>query len=149
MRMGVTLRFLAMGDTYTRLMYHLRISKQQLSDLIPEVCLAVYDKLKKIIKVRYKVANINSLGTYLSIIPSNYLDRLCTRSLLYINISWFIFMRARKHTPVPFCSNRWWRNTQNFWSYLTNTLTKSESLSSSLGSSFCAGVQIALDSLKK
>lgn len=45
-RLGVTLRFLATGDNYTSIMYNLRISKQQLSQLITEVCLALYNRLK-------------------------------------------------------------------------------------------------------
>lgn len=60
MRLGVTLRFLATGDSYTSLMYHLRISKQQLSELIPEVCLALYNRLKNVhLKVRTYFLLIN------------------------------------------------------------------------------------------
>ncbi|KAI8432775.1 hypothetical protein MSG28_013734 [Choristoneura fumiferana] len=48
MRLGATLRYLATGDSYTSLMYQLRISKQQLSELVPEVCMALYKSLKNL-----------------------------------------------------------------------------------------------------
>ena len=42
-----TLRFLAAGGSYTNLQYSTRISKQSLSQIIPETCEAIYTVLKK------------------------------------------------------------------------------------------------------
>ena len=41
-RLAITLRFLATGDSYAGLMYLFRVSKQIIAVIIPEVCLASY-----------------------------------------------------------------------------------------------------------
>lgn len=51
-RLAVTLRYLATGDSYSSLSYLFRISKQLISRIIPEVCEAIIDVLKKYIQVR-------------------------------------------------------------------------------------------------
>lgn len=50
-RLAVTLRFLASGDSYTSLMYTFKISKQIISEFVPEVCTAINIALRTYIKV--------------------------------------------------------------------------------------------------
>ncbi|XP_043262498.1 protein ALP1-like [Colletes gigas] len=50
-RLGVTLRFLATGDSYHSLMYLFNISKQTISKIIPKVCEALIDVLQDYIKM--------------------------------------------------------------------------------------------------
>lgn len=54
LRLAVTLRFLASGDSFTSLMYTFRISKQAISKMVPEVCEAIISSLKQYVKVCIK-----------------------------------------------------------------------------------------------
>jgi len=52
-RLAIILRFLATGDSYTSLMYLFKVSKQLISNIIPEVCIAIIEALQEIIQVKY------------------------------------------------------------------------------------------------
>ncbi|KAJ8937152.1 hypothetical protein NQ318_009318 [Aromia moschata] len=49
-RLAVTLRFLATGNSYHSLMYTFKISRQCISNFIPEVCDAIIKALKDNVK---------------------------------------------------------------------------------------------------
>ncbi|CAG4964315.1 unnamed protein product [Parnassius apollo] len=51
MRLAVTLRFLASGDSYESLHFLFKISPQLVSEIIPEVCLALNQVLKEEVKL--------------------------------------------------------------------------------------------------
>ncbi len=53
-RFGVTSRFLASGDSYHSLQYTLKISKQVISKIVPQVCNALVEALKEYIRVSQK-----------------------------------------------------------------------------------------------
>lgn len=50
-RLAVTLRYLASGDSFSSLSFLFKISKQTISTIVPEVCLALIDCLKDYIQV--------------------------------------------------------------------------------------------------
>ena len=54
LRLAVTLRFLASGDSFTSLMYTFRISKQAISQIVPELCEAIIYSLRTYVKVSVK-----------------------------------------------------------------------------------------------
>jgi hypothetical protein len=60
-RLAVTLRFLASGDSYTSLGYLLKISKQAISYIVPEICDALIIALQDYIKVRINNKYFNVL----------------------------------------------------------------------------------------
>jgi hypothetical protein len=47
-RLAISLRFLATGGSYTSLQYLFQISKQTFSEIVPEVCEAIVEALRKI-----------------------------------------------------------------------------------------------------
>ncbi|KAJ8912224.1 hypothetical protein NQ315_009048 [Exocentrus adspersus] len=52
-RLAITLRFLASGDSFESLHYLFKISPQLISKIVPEVCLALNEVLKEEIKGRF------------------------------------------------------------------------------------------------
>lgn len=50
-RLAITLRFLATGDSYRSLPYLFKVSSQIISRIIPEVCQALIEVLKVMVKV--------------------------------------------------------------------------------------------------
>ncbi len=57
-RLAVTLRFLATGDLYYSLSYTFKISKQTISETVPEVCDAVVEVMRDYITVSIFMYNI-------------------------------------------------------------------------------------------
>nr|CAH7739226.1 unnamed protein product [Callosobruchus chinensis] len=51
MRLAITLRFLATGDSYSSLMYLFRVSRPLICNIIPEVCACIIEALKEHVKV--------------------------------------------------------------------------------------------------
>lgn len=56
LRLAITLRFLATGGSYNSLIYLFTVSKPLISRIIPEVCEAIIESLKK----RHKMTRSNS-----------------------------------------------------------------------------------------
>nr|CAH7767947.1 unnamed protein product [Callosobruchus chinensis] len=50
MRLAITLRFLATGDSYSSLMYLFRVSRPLICKIIPEVCACIIEALKEHVK---------------------------------------------------------------------------------------------------
>jgi len=50
-RLALTLHFLATGNSYSSLAFTFKISKQSISSIIPEVCLAIIENLQDYVKV--------------------------------------------------------------------------------------------------
>lgn len=50
-RLAITLRFLATGDSYKSLYYLFKVSSQLISAIVPEVCSALINVLKDLVKV--------------------------------------------------------------------------------------------------
>lgn len=51
LRLAVTLRYLATGNSYTSLSYTFKISRQLISKIVPEVCRALIQSLKDYVRV--------------------------------------------------------------------------------------------------
>lgn len=58
-RLAITLRFLATGDSYRSLHFLFKVSSQLISTIIPEVCAAINEALKDQIKVNSFITNLN------------------------------------------------------------------------------------------
>ncbi|PNF25629.1 hypothetical protein B7P43_G03830 [Cryptotermes secundus] len=50
-RLALTLRYLATGDSYSSLSFVFKVSKQVISNILPEVCAALLDSLKEFVKI--------------------------------------------------------------------------------------------------
>ena len=46
-KLAITLRYLATGNTYTDLQYQFRVHKSTISGFVPKVCEVIYEKLKE------------------------------------------------------------------------------------------------------
>lgn len=51
-RLAITLRFLATGDSYKSLHFLFKVSSQIISKIVPEVCAAINEVLKNEVKVK-------------------------------------------------------------------------------------------------
>ena len=72
-RLLVTLRYLATGDSYASLMYLFRISEPSISRIIPEVCRALMDVLHDSVKVS---KNMNILNLFFNSLPHKYFYKI-------------------------------------------------------------------------
>jgi len=52
LKLEVTLRYLATGDSYKTLQYIYRVRKSSISEFVPEVFNAIYEELKEYIEVK-------------------------------------------------------------------------------------------------
>jgi len=57
LKLEVTLRYLATGDSYKTLQYMYRVGKSSISEFIPEVFNAIFEELKEFIEVKKKNKN--------------------------------------------------------------------------------------------
>ncbi|XP_039298168.1 uncharacterized protein LOC111056391 isoform X2 [Nilaparvata lugens] len=69
LRLVITLRYLATGDSFVSLMYLFKVSRQLISRIVPEVCYALISTLKEVIKTReilrcFRTASINGVLPY-------------------------------------------------------------------------------------
>jgi hypothetical protein len=53
MKLAITLRYLASGDSFMSLMYLFKVSKQFISSTLPEVLKAIIEGLKNYVKVSF------------------------------------------------------------------------------------------------
>nr|CAH7731928.1 unnamed protein product [Callosobruchus chinensis] len=60
MRLAITLRFLATGDSYSSLMYLFRVSRPLICKIIPEVCECIIEALKEHVKLSDEVSRKKS-----------------------------------------------------------------------------------------
>ena len=68
-KLAATLRFLATGSTYADLQYTFRVHKSTLSAIIPEVCDAIYARLKgEYLKVSLFLTNISTYHDFVVIL---------------------------------------------------------------------------------
>nr|CAH7743186.1 unnamed protein product [Callosobruchus chinensis] len=61
MRLAITLRFLATGDSYSSLMYLFRVSRPLICKIIPEVCACIIEALKEHVKSKYKIVGCHKI----------------------------------------------------------------------------------------
>ena len=58
-KLAITLRYLATGDSFTSLMYLFKVSKQFISSMLPGVLKAIIEGLQDYVKVRTLIIIIN------------------------------------------------------------------------------------------
>jgi len=79
LKLAITVRFLASGDKYINLMYSLRVARNTISVIIPEVCQAIVEEYKDEAIARPTTAEewtpiaIGKLGQWWTSVPSSFL----------------------------------------------------------------------------
>lgn len=92
-RLAITLRFLATGDSYTSLQYLFSVSKQLISEIVPEVCRALVKNLSKYVQV----------CLYLSLLYIYVILAVSIWSIISISyMTQNIFARKENHSVLGF-----------------------------------------------
>lgn len=58
-RLATTLKYLATGESFTSLQYLIRITKQVISNIMPEICVVIIDVLKYNIQDKNVILRLN------------------------------------------------------------------------------------------
>ena len=82
MKLAITLRYLATGDSFMSLMYLFKVSKQFISSMLPEVLKAIIEGLQDYVKVIFLLISFFNITIFLH--SSNIYDGEICITVLYV-----------------------------------------------------------------